>query len=78
VINKKYWIFGTVVIHPAPKTAEVRNFVRNLLPVCVSLIGGHKSAHENFVKNAKGGRKCLGRGRYSCKVNVMSKKIVLG
>lgn len=71
-------MFGTVVIHPAPKTAEVRNFGSNLLRVYASLIGGRKSAYENFVKNAKGGRKCLGRGRYSCKVKVMSKKIVLG
>jgi hypothetical protein len=71
-------MFGTVVIHRAPKSAEVRNFTRTSLRVYVSLIGERKSVHENFIKNAKGGSRCLGRGRYRWKVNVKSRKIVLG
>jgi hypothetical protein len=56
----------------------VRNFTRTLLRVYVSLIRERKSVQENFIKNAKGGRKCLGRGRYRWKVNVKNRKIVLG
>jgi hypothetical protein len=48
--------------------AEVRNFTRTLLRVYVSLIGERKGVHENFIKNPKGGGKCLGRGRYRWKV----------
>ena len=66
------------MIHPAPKAAEVTNFTRTLLLVYASLIGERKSVHENFIRNTKGGRKCLGRGRYRWKVNEKSRKIVLG
>lgn len=77
MITKKYLIFGIVVIHPAPEAAVVRNFTTILLLEYVSLVGERRGAHENFVKNAKGRKKCLGRGRYRWKVNMKSRKIVL-
>jgi hypothetical protein len=77
LITKKYLTFGIGVIHPAPNAAEVRNFTRILLREYVSLIGERRGAHENIVRNAKGGRKYLGRDRYRWKVNMKSRKIVL-
>lgn len=66
------------MIHRAPKAVEVGNFTRTSLRVYVSLIGKRKGVHEDFIKNAKGGSKCLGRGGYGWKVNVNSRKTMLG